>query len=160
MSKLIYVLLAFAIVAQVAMHYPDLPERIASHYDAAGVPNDFTTKSGFVTMYAIISVMVFGMFAAVPWLVRKLPVSLINLPNREYWLAPERKDASIARVGVMMDVFAGATGALLLCIFEMTFRANESGNGHLPPPWPLLGGYLAFVAIWLVMCFRAFPKPT
>ena len=159
MTKLIYLLLAAAIGIQLFIHYPALPDRMASHYDFAGNPNDWMSKQGLVAFYLGTSGFVLGLFALIPRLLRILPTSLINMPNKDYWLAPERKEASLAVMGVYMDVFAAGVGVLLVTVFEMTFRANEGGDGRLPFPGIVLGAFLAFTVAWIVALTRRFRKP-
>jgi len=158
MSKLVYLVIAIVIGAQIALHYPELPERVASHFDIAGNPNDYMSKSGLVIFYVCIATFVLGLFGAMPWILRRLPNSLINIPNRDYWLAPERREQTIETVSVLMDVFSAGIGALLVVTFELTFRASESGDGHLPAPWLVLGTFLAFVAIWVGVWLKRFSK--
>ncbi len=68
--------------------YPELPERIASHFNGAGVPNGWMTKDQFFTLNAfLVGMAVFtGLFP--PFMIAKVDPSLINLPNKDYWLAP------------------------------------------------------------------------
>jgi serine/threonine-protein kinase len=69
------------------------------------------------------------MMAAIGYFVRFLPISILNLPNREYWLAPERQ-------GEMFDYwfrfFLGL--ACLEGIFMLTIMLLEIQANHRTPP--------------------------
>jgi hypothetical protein len=92
-----------------------------------------------------------------PALLRRVPTQLINLPNRDYWLAPERRAASLDRVGSWLSWFALATGALLCFVVELTIRANlEQGALQVGALLAGLGVYLATVMALLVHLYRAF----
>lgn len=73
-------------------YWPQLPERMAIHFDAKGTPNDWMGK-GPATLLSISLVTLLPMFfLSISQVIRWLPASMINLPHREYWLAPERRD--------------------------------------------------------------------
>jgi hypothetical protein len=55
-----------------------------------------------------------------------------------------------------MDIFAAGTGALLVMVFELTFRASQSAHGKLPFPPLVLGAYGMFVVGWIVAFVRVF----
>jgi hypothetical protein len=84
------------------------------------------------------------------------PRSLINLPNKEYWLAPEREAMTrqaIARWGLW---FAAATLWMFALVFHQAMAANLSQPPQLQSFWWLLGGYLAivlFLVLQLVVSF-------
>ena len=92
--------LFFAILAagllQLVHDFPLLPERVASHFGASGAANGWMTKSQFLMTYAAILLpalfLEFGCSAALP---RRRKRSC-NLPNKEYWLSPERRAGTFA----------------------------------------------------------------
>ena len=55
---------------------------------------------------------------------RRLPVSLINLPNKDYWLAPERRDATLAWIGGWSTMFGAATLLLMMALMRQVERVN------------------------------------
>jgi len=91
------------------------------------------------------------------------PSSRFSLPNRDYWLAPKRKDATIAWLrghlawlGCFMLVFMGTIHASIV-------RANAPGAGNLNTGTvgPIIGGFAVGVlawAVWLVVHFARRPK--
>ena len=85
------VFLAIAVVAW-GYSYDQMPPRRASHFNAAGAPNGWMTKNQFFTLNVIlIAVAAFsGLFPAHK--IAQVPTSKINLPNKEYWLDPTRRE--------------------------------------------------------------------
>lgn len=85
-----------AAVIQAAWAYPDLPERFASHFDASGQPNGWSTKGMFYAIWALCVVAANIAPLTVGGMIRSLPASIVNMPRKDYWFAtPERKEQAI-----------------------------------------------------------------
>ena len=149
-------LLLLALVAvQIAWYWPHLPHVIASHFDVGGRPNGWMSREAFVGVYVGVVVLLTVVFSGI----RFVPASLWNLPNKEYWLAPGRRDATIARVAAEMATFANATLALVLVTFELAFRANLSGGTFAAGAMSIvLGAYLVFTVVRLVRFVRGWSR--
>jgi serine/threonine-protein kinase len=144
---------------QVVLHYPRLPDSVASHFDGAGRSNGFQSRSMFLAFHAGAIVLVTAIFLLLPALLHRIPPGLINMPRRDYWLAPERRESSIALMAMLLTWFGVATLALLTVVMELVLRANlPGGSGRLSPVlmWALLGAYFLFVAGWLALVFARF----
>jgi serine/threonine-protein kinase len=123
-SRTVRAILVALVVVQIAWYWPRLPATVASHFDGSGRPNGWLSKEMFLAVYVGIVALLAVVFSAV----RFIPTSLWNLPNRDYWLAPERRAATVARFSEEMLWFANATLALVLLTFELAFRANLPGG--------------------------------
>lgn len=146
--------------AQLALHYPDLPDRVASHFDASGRADGFMAKGAFVTLMAALAVGDLLLFAGIGWLIGRLPAGLINMPNKDWWLAPERRAATVAALAAQLHWIGAATQLLLVATFELTARANSGDQAQLSGGfWFVLVGYLLYVAWWLVRMHRRFGRP-
>ena len=141
---LIFGLIAFGAAAQCAFDYPQLPERMASHFGASGAANGWMTKPAFFAVYAAMVVLaaVVGYFA--PRFIQKKSPDKINLPNKEYWLAPERRAQTFAYFETFFAWFGCAF--LLLEVFAMglAMRANFAAPPRLPTG-PIISAIVAFV---------------
>ncbi|HVK06735.1 MAG TPA: DUF1648 domain-containing protein, partial [Armatimonadaceae bacterium] len=75
-------------LTQVWYFYPLLPERVASHFGPDGRADGWTAKDAFigVSVGTILFLSVF--MSALSALIARIPDEAINLPNKEYWLAP------------------------------------------------------------------------
>jgi uncharacterized membrane protein len=153
-------LLAAATVARVAGAWDALPERMASHFGPSGAPDGFMPRADFVTVMALTGGGTVLLLTLLPQLLRFVPAELINMPNREYWLAPERRAQTLARLGVWMAWLGVLTGALIAAVVELTIRANQ---GHTSLDMgtfaTLMGVYAAGVALVLFMLVRQFRTP-
>lgn len=158
-ARYLFALLFLAIVLQAAYYFPHLPEKMATHFDSVGAPNGWMSKEWFFWINgSILAVLSLG-FIALPIWIRRLPNALINLPNKDYWLAPERRDASMAFIVEQMAWLGNACLMLFVSMFEMVYRANVDGSFHLPGvlTWVLLGVYLVAMlglVVWMLVRFR------
>lgn len=145
----IFVLLAAAAV-QIAYYFPRLPATVASHFDAAGVPNRFEPKGTFLELYVVLLVFLAAIYLVLPRLLLVMPPQYVNLPNKEYWLAPERREATMEFFLDRFTVFGAGTLVLVMAVFQLGITANLSQQ-----PFPgatafwLLGAYALFAVIWL-----------
>jgi uncharacterized membrane protein len=76
--------------------YPLLPETMAVHFGFNGQPDGWQTKSSFYIFYSLLVLGIGILFSVMAHIFPKLPISLINLPHKEYWFAPERATSSFA----------------------------------------------------------------
>lgn len=169
----LFVLLALVCV-QMGYFYPKLAQvvaaaqvipgsqggMVASHFNAAGVPNGQQTIVHFFGTYVAVIVMSAVVFFGIPLLLSRVPSDYINLPHRDYWLAPERRAQTMRALNTRFNWLGVATVALILVIMQSVLGANLSSDEHLPGlVWVPLGAYLAFAMWWIVQLFAAFRRP-
>lgn len=159
-SRAALLLLAGVAVVQLLYYYPAMPDTMASHFDGAGRPNGFQSRDGFFALTAAMLGMVVVLFGGFRFLFRVLPARAINVPDREYWLAPERFDDTIDFMVRQMEWMGVATLLLLILVLQGVFEANQSSEPMLDSTmWWLLGGYFLYTAVWLFRFLRRFRKP-
>jgi len=146
--------------ALLLFYAPRLPERVASHFNFRGEPDGWMPKAAF--LFGNVGVVIFTvaiMVGAAAWLTR-LPDDAINLPNKEFWLAPERRATTLRIVGDSLHWLGVATVALLGSVTLETCRANL-----LPEPrlgigvWVSLVAYLVYTVFWAAALTRRFRPP-
>lgn len=113
---------------------------------------------------AVLLVIVIG----VPLLIAFLPGALagrggknLNIPNREYWLASERRENTVTFLRLHGQWFAAALALFLSYVHWLVVQANM-----LRPPelstFGIVAGLVAFVLFlggWLVVLFARFRRP-
>jgi uncharacterized membrane protein len=159
LGLLLLAIIVLAGIVQIGYYYPKLPPTVASHFDAAGRADGWMPKGSFVALNAIVLASLLVVVLVLRLLIPRLPVALINLPHKEYWLGPERNRQTYASVfGFLLCCF-NATGLFLVAVFELAYLANL---GHPDTMrwtiWPLLAVYLGFVFVWLIIFYRRFTK--
>jgi Protein of unknown function (DUF1648) len=105
----------------------NLPEIVAVHFNAAGVADGFATRAGCRTFMLAFTLGAPLFVAAVTGILpRLLPASMINIPNRGYWLAPERAAESVAFMSEQ-GIWFGCILLVFLCGADwMLVKANSS----------------------------------
>lgn len=161
LPRSIFVVVAILAAIYFWSTYARLPDVVASHFNARGVANGWQPKSLFFEFFAgavaIAGLLTFG----IPAIFSKIPVSVINLPHKEYWLAPERKAESLA---LLNRSFAWFGCAVLLIV---TTAVNYAIGQNLHPGGPLgallllgvLAGFLVFVISSSVRMLSHFSRP-
>lgn len=162
-SRTVFLLCVLLAAFQTVYYYDQTPPVMASHFDGQGHPNGSMTKSGFFGLHLGIVALMTLVFLVLPAILPHIPIALINLPRKDYWLAPERKDATLQRMSGQLTWFGCATLVFLIGVMELVIRANLPGaNGTLPSDilWGMLVVFLAFTAVWTVtLVVRHFRVP-
>lgn len=144
---------------QIAYYFPRLPATVASHFDALGEPNRFEPKGVFLELYVVVLLLLAAIYLVLPRLMLVMPAEYINLPNKDYWLAPERREATVDFFSDRFIIFGAGTLALVVLMFQLGITANLTGQ-----PFPsaiafwVLGAYLAFTLVWLGAIFVRFSR--
>lgn len=102
-----------------------------------------------------LSVLLPGLF----YCLRFLPVSGINLPNREYWLAPERRDETY-RVFFVAGVWLASLQVLLMIgLHLLVVDANASQPPRMSNSVFMLGGgFLLAIGVLIYLLVRRFSR--
>ncbi len=158
-ARLFLLGLVFLSLLMAALQWSSAPPIVPSHFDAAGRPNAWSSRNAFFALEAGVSLGIAALFLALPILLKLTPVSLINLPNKAYWLASERRDETMDRLASYFDVFASATVLLLLVVFQLAARASRGAGLDSNYFLPALVAYLAFSLVWTVALIRKFASP-
>jgi len=150
--------IAFAAVVQCVHDFPLLPDRVASHFGPSGMPNGWMTKSQFLTIYAI---MILPALAVEFWLARRIaktPGARVNMPNKEYWMAPERRALTLAYFESFFAWYGCAFLLLLAFIMGMALRANLDPSPQLPtgPTVAALAVFVVFNIAAMLSMYRRF----
>jgi uncharacterized membrane protein len=157
--------IAFALALLFAIFYffgtaSSLPPMVASHFDGAGVPTAHMTRE-FYTKF------VFAMGVGFPIALVTLlsavysKASDMKLPNRDYWLAPERIAQTRALL-VAHAVWFGCLMVAMVCYMHWLVLAAHRSEPPLLSNQMVMSGLLVFMAIaigWVIALLRAFRLP-
>ena len=156
----IFIGLLVLAILQIAYYYPQMPHVMASHFDGAGVPNDWAGKNGFFALYAAILIMLAVVFLYLPQWSEKRANFGMKLPHRDYWLAPERIAQTQLFFRRQMLIMGIVHLLLAIVTIQMAIEANFNKSPVLDRRiFTILMAYFVFLAIWLIYFFLHFRKP-
>jgi uncharacterized membrane protein len=146
--------------AQTIYYYPRLPAVVAQHFGAQGNPNGWAPREFFFGLSWFILLLLSALLMFMPRLLSRMPVSMINLPNKDYWLAPERKTESLRFMEQQMEWMAVITVAFLVLVMHLAIRANLNPAHRLEntPFIVLLAAFALLISREIATLYRRFPK--
>jgi uncharacterized membrane protein len=157
----VFFVVVLVALARCSYFYPLLPARMVSHFDLSGLPNGWMTKPLFFELYAV-GVAIGVVVVFLPALtVARLPASLINLPNKEYWLAPEHRAETNAFLKRSFAWFGCAFLAVEVVGLDLAMQANLVSPPHFSSEsmFVCLGVFLIWTGWWTVDLIRHFCAP-
>lgn len=148
------------LAAQSLYYFPNLPDLMASHFDAFGRPNGWMSKNTYFLFEFVLLVLMIGNFSLLPSIIGLLPDRFINIPNRNYWLAPERRIASFEKLKIHFEWFSVLLLTLFIAVNQIVFKANISKqNLSSEGIWAILLTFIALTVIWSVVLLSRFRLP-
>lgn len=138
-----------------------LPDPVATHFGGSGAADAWMTRPVY-TLGMLFFLVAFPllMVGAIGGLPRLIP-NLVNLPNRHYWLGPERRRASLD--------YLAAHACWLGCLITLTAAAVHWAilGAHERDPVTIdNGAVLTIVAVflvveigWIGLLWRRFRRP-
>ena len=141
-----------------ASRWSALPDRFATSFDFAGRPRDETGRAAFAALALGTSSFVALVFGGLGAWIARVPAAWINVPDKEWWLAPERRAATVARLATFLEVLGFALLVLLATLFVVIGETAIAGRAELPSAWLAAPALLVAVTVamlaWLLAPFR------
>lgn len=143
-------LLAFVVV--LFSCYAQLPLEVAVHYDEVGVADQFVNKSYIFYGLAIFVVLLNTSVSVLAGFVSSLPLTRLQLPNRQFWL--EHRDTVRAILSGWLSSLASVINFFLILSLIVVLLVNSSDEARISQYAWLLGigglilaGWLAYLPI-------------
>lgn len=151
---MLYALLALLCLFMMAFYYPKMPLHMASHFAANGAPNGWQPRETFFLIMLLVTASSAVVAFLAPLQISGTSNARINLPNRDYWLAPERRDTTIRIISTMMAWFGCGLLVVLICGTYLALQANLAPD-HRFNSGVMLGVLAAFLIglIFLIVGF-------
>jgi uncharacterized membrane protein len=163
LSFVIFVLTELLVTGFILATTSQLPDSIASHFNGAGAPNGFMTHQGY-TVFMLVFVIGIPLVSVVsiPLTFTRSP-DKINLPNKEYWLAPERREQTMRFLKSHLVWLGTGIAAFIGYMHWLLLQANAVSPPRLPAD-QFVFGVVAFVAavfiwaFWMIARFLLVPR--
>jgi len=145
---------------QMIYFYPKLPELVPSHFNGQGIATSFAPRNVLVGIYLGATLLVFLMFLGLGRSLTRGNTRGLNLPNKEYWLAPERRGETLATLAERMHWFGAATLGLFFDLFRQIFKVCLGEGRTLDHPKWSVGVYVAVSVVWVIALTLRFRRPS
>jgi hypothetical protein len=138
-----------------------LPDRVAVHFGAGGVPDRYGSNLESTLLMFVVQLVLFLSIRGSTLIVRHTPDRWISLPNRDYWLAPERRERAMEKLERLLDRFGAVLFGFLFVLGLLSMRANleEPVVLNETAVFVMTGLFLAYTVYWTVRLILDFRLP-
>lgn len=113
-------------VLQNWIYWNYLPNRVAIHFGIDGRANQWMDKNAATMLMMAIQIAFPWILVAIASGIRVIPIGLINIPHREYWLTGERRSESLRYIMGMLASIAVLESLFVSAINHLSFVANRT----------------------------------
>lgn len=147
-----------ACFGQLIYWYPLLPDVVPSHFDGNGNADGSMSRPAYVALIGALQLLFLVGLPLLGMSIGKLPNSMINIPNKEHWLAPERRDQTMTVNLHFLIVFGWMSGWLMFSIFHLTSLVAVEVRETINPEFYFVMGVFVIAmfgaVVWLLLRFR------
>lgn len=138
-----------------------LPAKVAIHFGPGGMPNNWVPSYVNSLIFLGMDIVLFVCLYFSPYLTFIFPPKWINLPNKQFWLAPENRRWTVAKISTLMYQFGVAIFLFLFVIGLLTIQANLMNPVRLKERYffPFLTLFMVYSIVWCIVFFRSFRIP-
>lgn len=139
-----------AYLAVVVIFAVGAPTRVPSHFNGAGVADDWSSKSSTVVFMTLIGVGL-PVLLGIPWPWGRWP-ALLNVPYKDHWIETDQRAGLTARVVTFMRLVGGLVCALMGAMLAvMLVDSLATGPADTAPGW-LFGAFTAAFIVGIGLC--------
>ncbi|ASQ90690.1 hypothetical protein CHL67_06905 [Prosthecochloris sp. GSB1] len=151
-------LLIALMAAHALYYYSILPDRMPTHFGFSGEPDAWGSKTVFFLWYFIATVVLAVSHTVAHHVFSRGHTSWLNIPNKKYWLAPERMHETLDYLRRGLLLFGSGTLLFLLDIVHQSFQVALGHAAALSHVWTSAFVYIAFSVAWTAAIYRRFGR--
>lgn len=137
-----------------------LPEVVASHFALDGAANGFMPRPAYTALMLALVFVLPAFLAFVPGATLGQGGTNLSIPHRDYWLAPERRERTIAFIRVHGRRLAVVVAVFLAYVNWLVVQANR-----LQPPQLSVTGlgaglaaFFVLLSVWIIVLMARFRR--
>lgn len=137
-----------------------LPSMVAIRFSVNNEPDGWMTRNSYLLLILTLLISIPTVISVgISMLSQQFP-HLINLPNRDYWLAPQRFDESLDFLASHGHRLGRLIIVLMIGLHYVVLVANRAEPPVLPQSWSMaiLLGFVFALGIWVLALYRRFHK--
>ncbi len=158
LAALVFVTLSLACIVQALSYYGSLPEKVALHFGLSGQADGWGSRADLLILHLVAVAVTVASFLGLGLALPRLPDWMINLPNKEVWLTPERRPQTIEYLATSLLWLGSLTQLLLLDLFYQTYLVQLGQASRLEHAWLSMAVYLVAITIWITRLMARFKK--
>ena len=161
LPRLLFFVILIAASADGLRRFSHLPDQMASHFDSLGNRNGWMTRPQFFAMYLVFIALAAALGLLPPIFIAIASPSVINLPNKEYWLAPERRADTLAFFAKQFSWFGCVFLLLEVSVMQLVIEGDSLPAPRLStgPFLSLVFAFVIFTFVWIMVMLRRFYNP-
>ena len=131
------------------------------HFGMSGIPNQWGSRTEYLITMSILVSLLSTLFWGIRWFIRWIPVTSLNIPNKEIWLSENNRAEMYRRVDGIMAELGSVVLLFILIMQVMVVTAHFQEPVKMNILW-LVGGILLLVVYNPVLIIRtglAFEMP-
>lgn len=109
-----------------------MPPLVASHFGASGAANAFMPRGSYVNVMLVAGVLLPAVLGEIIGALARLG-GIARIPNKDYWMAPERREASLAWMVSHARWFSCLLSAFICYVHWLVIGANRMQPPELAP---------------------------
>jgi hypothetical protein len=139
-----------------------LPSKVATHFNVDNEPDGWMTRNVYVLLILSFLIVIPSVISlGISMLTQKFS-HVINLPNRDYWLARPRLNESLDFLAAHGHRLGRLVIVLMTGLHYVVLVANRAEPPALPQSWlmAILLGFVFALGMWALALYRRFSKPS
>jgi len=158
-GRIFYLIVILICIIETARLWSISPTQMAAHFNIDGNPDRFVSKAEFFWFEIQTLLVVLGVSIVPQLLFLVLPANLVNIPNREYWLAEEHRAETLYRLSSFGASLFGIIILTMQAAFELAAYANLRTPIHFDSQQMLIvmtGSLIGIFGLlaWMIFSFR------
>ena len=149
--RLLYVLALVVAPIVVWTTSAALPGRVASHFGRGGLANGFMNHDTYLVFMLAMTTLVPLCVVAMTGFIPRVAISQIGRRKRDFWLSPQRRDATLGWLASHACFMGVLLSAFLVGIHLLTVEANARSPARLDESaaFAAVAAFVVLLIVWI-----------
>ena len=151
LSSLLFVALLILVARSIVNTTAQLPDPVATHFGSGYLANGWMSRDEYLAFSLVFSVFLPVVIAGLAGWLPRVASRSVSLPNKDYWLAPERRAATLESITVRAITLGSLFAIFMGGVHWLILDANAAIPPQLPARafWAMLISVLAAFTVWI-----------
>lgn len=138
----------------------NLPERIATHFDAAGQPDAWMSRDAHILSFVALGLGMSAFIIGLSYALRWFSPAKLNVPNKAFWQKPANRPAALSFLFHHAFWLGTLSFAFVAAVNYFVVQANQPDAGAFPTRGLQISAalFIAGTVTWCYLLVRFFLK--